>query len=668
MRLFQSQYPGLPTCAIEQMLDRAGIDIGAAHTLAEAKRVLGELSGKAQQYQFHFRLARAYEGLYLNSLVNADSDVLALHSLERLTGWPAGVRLEVREGSAVGRVLDRIGPDNATYARQLIKSGPRYQGLEAGQTLDFHQAVLNALSREQRVALGLRTDRAWEDLRVRIRESARSRRDLEAGLRRMDSGQSFDRLRLRGGGYPDTAQGEEFSRDIVKLQVHKIFPALTDEELEALLNQWGERTQQQLVSLNQQLMQLRIDLEAWVERVDDDIEDMDVDLLHAQDPEAEGLDAEQIEDENDSRISDAVRYERQSRVELARALERLWQRQGDTASRVYNNGQFIGFRLELDFEHFHRLPVLNVKLLEVVELNMSNFSLTVPESLSPFLLSFPRLRVLDLAGTDLHQPGATALWVSPLPPAIKQLTELTHLNLRQTGLALTEDTAGALSDLTQLVSLDMSRNPLVRPPLVVHLTALRQLNLRDTGIRVCPVGVLDRPYLQLLDLRNNRIERIPEPVRLQSAGTSRVLLTGNPISDEDSLRWISQHRQQTGITVWMALPNRDYAQPDAWLTGLSPEQGAARTQRWQQLSSIEGSERLFGTLEGVRRTADFRVNYPALQQRVWQMIDALDASPTLCQQVLQGVEWTALNGDDPFVSFERLEARVAAFQTVGSPP
>lgn len=662
VRLFQSQYPGLPKSAIEQMLDRSGIDVAAPHTLADAKRVLHELSAKAQQYESHVRMTRAYEGLHLGSVTNADSDVLALHSLERLAGWPAGVRIEIREASAAGKVLDSIGQLGASYTRQVIKLGTRYQGLEAGQTLDFHQALLNALSSEQRVALGLRTDEALEDLRASIRATPLARAELETGLQRMDAGLSFDSFGLRGGGFPTTAQAEGLSRSIVKLQAHEIYPAMTDAELEALLNRWGASAQTQLILLNQQMRQLRVDLSGWIEQVEDDVVNMDVDLLRAGDPQAAGLNARQIAQQNDARIADALNFERQSRRELANELAGLWQLRGDPTRRVYSEGQMIGFRLEMDFEHFHNLPALNVSLSEVVELTMSNFSLTEPESLSPFLRAFPRLRVLDLAATDLHQPGAVLPWVSPLPPAISELKELTHLNLSQTGLMLTEQTAGALSGLSRLTSLDLSGNPLVRPPLVVHLPALRRLNLRATGIRNCPVGVLDHPYLQLLDLRDNRIDRIPLSVRLQSVPGSRLLLTGNPINDEDSLRWIIRHREETGINVWMGLPTVDFDQPDAWLAGLAPERATVHRLHWQHLVAMHGSERFFGTLDIIRRTADFRVNYLALQQRIWRLIDTVEASPLLCQQMFQDVEWAAVDGDNPFASFEQLEARVARFQ------
>ncbi|MCK8688484.1 hypothetical protein M1M10_34375, partial [Pseudomonas umsongensis] len=126
VRLFQRQYPDLPKGAVEQMLDRYGVDLKALPDISEAKRLFSQLDSKARQYQQHVRLNRAYEGLYLRSIVNGESDSLALHSLKNVPGWPAGIRIEVREGSIGGRLLDRSGPLDTADLRTVIKSGERY--------------------------------------------------------------------------------------------------------------------------------------------------------------------------------------------------------------------------------------------------------------------------------------------------------------------------------------------------------------------------------------------------------------------------------------------------------------------------------------------------------------------------------------------------------------
>lgn len=668
VKLFQQRYPGLPKNAIEQILDRSGVDITAPHTPADAIRVLSQLSAKAQQYAFHVRLTRAYEGLYLRSVEQADSDVLALHSLRRLPGWSPQTRIEIIDAaSANARVLDSIGPRGGGQFRQLIKQGSRYQAHPpvTGQTVDFPTALLEALPTEQRTALGLRPESPLQDLTIKLREAALPRAELELGLRRMDAGLPFDSLGLRGGGFPTTVQGEMLTRNIVKLQVREIYPQMSAQEMEAWIDDAGLSVQARLASLTDQLQQLRVDLVDWIEQVEADAEDMDIELIEAGDEDAQGLSAEEIEDENDGRINEAIDYERRTRIELASELEALWQRRGDTASRVYFDGQFVGFQLDLDFDQLHCLPRLNVKLPDVVVLSASNFTLTQTESLSGFLESLPNLRTLDLDGTDLRMAVPGVGFRASLPEAISQLTQLTRLNLKGTGLMLTEQTAGKLSGLTRLEALDLSDNPLGVPPVVLQMTALRRLNLRATGISLCPVGVLDRPYLQRLDLRANLITRIPEAVRIQSVGTDNLLLAGNPLSDDDTLRWVVTHRQQTGINVWMGLPNTDVLQPEAWLVGFSPEQTALQVQRWQRLVAEAGSARFFENLEVLRRTADFRVDYAALQQRVWHLVETVEASPLLCQHLFREVRWPAINANNPFAGLAGLEERVTTFQASG---
>ncbi|MEO6677231.1 MAG: DUF6543 domain-containing protein [Pseudomonas sp.] len=666
VRLFQQQYPELPKNAIEQMLDRSGVDIAAPHTLADAKRVLSELSSKAQQYAFNVRLTRAYEGLYLHSVEHADSDVLALHSLRRLPGWSAQTRIEILDGASTNaQVVDSIGPRGGGHYRQLIKQGSRYQANPpvAGVTVDFPAALLDALSLEQRNALGLRADSALQDLRLKLREMALPRADLEVGLRRMDAGMPFDSEGLRGGGFPTTPREEALSLSVVKLQVKEIYPDLTPTELDELLQHWGASTQQQLVSLNHQLQQLRIDLTEWVERVEDDVEDMDIELLEPDDEDAQGLSLEEIEEENDGRINDAMEHEHRVRSELANELLAMWQRRGELSSRVYANGELIGFQLDLDFDELHCLPGLNVKLPDVVELSASNLLVTQIETLSGFLECFPNLRALDLEETDLRivQPGGGA--IASLPAAITQLSKLTRLNLKATALTLTEETAGQFGELKLLEELDLSDNPLGVSPVVLQMPVLRRLNLRNTRIHKCPVGVLDHPYLQRLDLRDNLITGVPPSVRLQSVATDNLLLTGNPLSDEDTLRWVVTHRQQTGINVWMGLPGADVNQPDAWLAGLSPQEAASQGQRWQRIAAKAGSDRFFGTLDVLRRTADFQVEYAPLQQRVWRLIEAMDSSPPLCRYLFEDVQWSPVDGDDPFTSLVRLEHRVSTYQS-----
>ena len=128
VRLFQREYPGLPKAVVEQILDRSGVEIEGPVDAAEAARVLRRLDDKAREYQQHVRLNRAYEGLYLRSIVHPESDVLALHSLARST-----------------RVADNLAHRGAGRIERWPAAGPLWPARCAGlPTLDQGRGSLLA--------------------------------------------------------------------------------------------------------------------------------------------------------------------------------------------------------------------------------------------------------------------------------------------------------------------------------------------------------------------------------------------------------------------------------------------------------------------------------------------------------------------------------------------
>lgn len=653
IQLFRQQYPQLPKNAVEQFLDRSGIDIRAPHTLADSKRVFARLSAKAQQYAQHIRVCRAYEGLYLPSARSIDNDVLVLHTLERLPGWPAQARIEVLEEGSGSRVIDSIGMPSATSTMQLIKTPA-----EA-----FEQTLFKRLTAGQRTALGLRADHQLTDFQVQIREGALQHCELMIGLQRMDSGANFHFSGLRGGGFPTTAQNAEFSRQVMRLQVKEIYPAISDAQADQFLDNLGAGAQVEIDRLRLQMEQLGADISEWIEDIHTDIQDMDVELLAEDEGLAQGMSSVEIEDENDARIESRMDRERETRYELADELIAIWQGRGGAESRVYEHGRFVGFHLDMDFDPVHSLPQLNIKFRDLISLSMPDFRLTQRGSLNGFLECFPNLRWLGMKGVDLRLFNALGEEVGTLPPAIGQMKQLEILNLRATGLVLTEVTAGQIAGLKRLRIIDLCENPLGISPLLVDMPQLRQLKLRGTGLTSSPIGLFDYPYLQRLDLRDNRLTRIPLAVRRQAEADGKLLLSGNPLNDPDSLRWVVEHRLRTGINVWMAAPTHTLFLPECWTAGLLPERAVQLSACWERIAAKPGSDRFFGTLEMMTRTADFVIDYVPLQSRVWHIIEELDSSTHLCRHLFQEVQWSPLDSNDPFASFTRLEEQVSTFIT-----
>ncbi|MHC8400691.1 leucine-rich repeat domain-containing protein [Pseudomonas sp. MDT1-17] len=665
VRLFQREYPGLPKTVVEQILDRSGVEIGRSVDAVEALKVFKRMDGKARQYQGHVRLNRAYESLYLHSIDHTESDILALHSLGRLPGWPWRVRIEVLEGSISGRVLDRCGPLDSADCRRLIKTGNRYRNSAAADTTtaesDLFCALLGALSAEEREALSLRSlDQAYE-LRLRLGERAIPRSELMLGLERMDSGLPFESRGLRGGGFPHTPQAAALTHEVMRLQVKDLYPDFTNAQADDVLRTAGVGAQALLDSLKLQLQQLRIDLRYWVDQSLLDVDDMDLDFLALGEEDAAGMNAQQVAVHNVEVLQHAINYERQTRNELADELIAIWQKRSAHTGRVLSGEGVAGYKLDLDFEDYHRLPVMNVRFDEVIELSMHGLHLIERESLNAFLESFPNLHSLNLKNVDLRRLNAAGVLEGELPPTIRRMNRLETLNLNATFLAFKEDTAGHLCDLLSLQTLDLSDNPLAVPPVVLGLNELRVLNLRNTGITRCPVGIANDPYLTSLDLRDNRITRVPDAILNQAVAKDRVRLWGNPLTDEETLIRLVEHRERTGINLWLSEPGVDYGSAIPWLEDGDELLRTTRREIWQRLAAKPSGGVFLRVMDRLSLTADFRVGYWLLQARVWRLLREADVSEELWGWLRQRVETTLADAENPFRLFTALEDRVRLY-------
>ncbi|MGY2340486.1 dermonecrotic toxin domain-containing protein [Pseudomonas sp. SDO5532_S415] len=684
VQLFQRTYPDLPKAAVEQVLDRHGVDFKAPPDPVQIKDLFKRLDGKARQYQEHVRINRAFEGLYLRSVSNPESDTLALHSLVNLPGWPKGLRLDVRDSSIGGRILDRAGPLDTPDCRTLIKSdaGYRFDGLstQPAAATNIYEAVAGVLSKDEHRALGLTSSAPADELKLKVSEQPLSRSEWVLGRSRMDSGLPFEAQGLRGGGHPATPQGEALTHETMRLQLREIYPELSNGDADVILQPLGSGAQAYIDASKQQLQQLYADMETWIDQAALDVGDMDIDFLNAGDPEAQGMTAMQIAQENVRRLEEVMAYERETRGELADELIAIFQKRAPEENSHYTGNHVDGFAMDMHNEDFHRLPVLNVRFNDVVELGLRNFHLVERRSLNGFLERFPRLRVLNLEGTDLRLPNIDGELESALPSTIPQLQHLTSLNLSSTrltfqraaavqpivlddvrALALPANTAGQLSSLVNLQSLDLSDNPLVVPPVVTGMNQLRALKLNNTGIKTCPVGIMDQPYLTTLDLQDNQIERVPQAVLNQAIARDRVLLWHNPLTDEDTLRRLVAHRERTGLNLWLDAPGSDYLGPTPWLLGVEEGQRNARVQFWQRLALHLGGRRFLGAMSPLSLTADYRVNYLDLQARVWRLLSDADASQESWTRIARDVPMPGGAFDNPIAVLTALEDRARLY-------
>ncbi|KJZ49224.1 NEL-type E3 ubiquitin ligase domain-containing protein [Pseudomonas fluorescens] len=448
---------------------------------------------QARWCQQEVRVARAYEGFYLEAFARQDSERLALRSLENLPGWPTGIRVELREYSTTGRLLDSIGAPDAAARKVLVLGDNGLYGEES--SADLYWAVLQSLSPDERVSLGFTAQEAAR-LKQVVQRTPLAREAFRAVvLKHRELKPSFDPgIKLLGGaGYP-LPSGQEvvsFFRT-VRARVRKLYPDFKDADIESFVQSLGADARGSLTRLEAEYATLKRELKAW-----------------AREPH--------------------IPYGQErtnARADVARLIKRCWRRQTAT-----------GLRVESDVA----LPALSASFAHV-----ENLLLKGPwfkEGADAFLKGFDHLKQLTITR------GRQRL--TAVPERIGQMRSLTHLNLSMNSIVLTGQSAAMLGGLSHLETLELGFNPLGRLPDFSAMPRLKNVDLSSTAIDQWPVGLRDQTGLNTVDLRDNQLREVPEallvPLDDQTEAVARVnrvtLLEGNPFSRANALR-LRDYRQQ----------------------------------------------------------------------------------------------------------------------------
>lgn len=143
--VIRQRYPQLPGVIVEELLRHATPE--ELQTLAQAK-VPYRLAQEIRIYQQQVRLARAYEGLYLDSVRNADSERLALYTLERLSDWPAGTRMTLEQlpgGSFEIGAADTQGQTVVSTAAGYLAQSSAATGTDLSTHASLYSALLEVI-------------------------------------------------------------------------------------------------------------------------------------------------------------------------------------------------------------------------------------------------------------------------------------------------------------------------------------------------------------------------------------------------------------------------------------------------------------------------------------------------------------------------------------------
>lgn len=475
----QRASPGLSVSAARRVL----LDANAEELtrLKTSRRIPLKMLEEARWYTQQGHQAKAFSGLYTQSMASADSRWLALHALEKMPGWSGEVRLEVRDGHIDGPLIDGIGSELAGRRKYVVKQGPSFQAFdEQGETLNsvpasgdnFFASIMHALPDESRQALGVPHVSQSAGLRQAVIDSAiEHRQELSQRLaKRAGSRQSFKppvRVSERKVGYYASGRGQGFNPSLVA-RVQDVHPGLTDQQANGfiLAQLRAGKTEAQIYSLMQERMRqwelLESTLDQWVgEPV----------------PES------------------ALQSMPGGRASVAQNLKQSWRNSPLAESRPT-------YRL-LDLVCDDPIPALSADFSHVRDLYVRGRCITDANA-DVLLANFPKLKRLRI--------NATGDEFSNVPAALNGMRELTDLCL-YSATPYAVDMPSRLNALATLEDLAVSSSSYASLALDVSgLRKLRRLEVLAPSMFEWPAGVLELPRLERLDLRGTGIRTLPDGV------------------------------------------------------------------------------------------------------------------------------------------------------------
>jgi Leucine-rich repeat (LRR) protein len=485
VRLLQRTCPGLSEAGAEEVLAHASAD--HLKQLEATHRVPLTLLEEARWYARQGRQARAYAGLRSENMASADSRRLALHSLAKLPGWPHTLRLEVREGTSTGPLLDSIGSESAAQKKYLVETGPRFQAFnERGESLNsvplegdnFYASLMHALPDEARRGLGVTEVGQSRQLQDKIIESAELYRSETARLLAPQS-QWFKppaRVNSKLLGYYASGRAAGHISQLPSWVQH-VYPGLNPEQVTAFLRQMRSegRSERDIFTLLQTRMREFREFEAalsgWV-----------------------GSRAEALEPW--SRTPNNLAFN--SKVIVAQSLKALWQR---SPAGVEGMG---GESLSLVIDE--PLPLLTCDFPQVRELSVVGRGLNDANA-EAFLAGFANVEAL------LIRADRPAL--ANLPLSVGRLPRLKRLTFRMDVTSVSKDLSARLNALTSLEELHIGCSGIATTALdnldLSALVQLKKLSFQAPyAMSRWPAYVEHMPLLERLDLKKTRISKLPE--------------------------------------------------------------------------------------------------------------------------------------------------------------
>lgn len=602
-------FPELPETVAEKVV--ASASDSEREQIKQKKRLPLRLKSQARELQFETQSVRAAHGLYNDALINLDTERLVLGTLRVNTDTFGELRIEIREGTFDGELRSSAGPEDAEQLRVLIRDETGQYQVRDGtdqpihEADDFLNALLHALGKDGQKALGYQPGdvdffRQW----IIVKTAAPAeRRTILAQPPIRTVAERETQLLVRGGF---------LSKDgaTVQERIQDMHPHFSEEEINAFADALDAKGNA-LEDIKQQekdLKEVRGIIDRWqyqqlngwgpgihefrsggglhiAERIVDCFERKNGDLGNRTDPDSYSLDL--------------------SRELLPLNVQKWWSKLP---------------------------PELNRYLEKVTVLKLDNTRFS--GQLRGLLKDFPNLRELSAKRCDLVR----------LPKRVGGMHRLERLQLSDNLIVLDATAVEQISHLTYLEILRLEDNPLGTPINIGRMPRLKVVALRNTATTIWPEGTFDKPRPRgfLLDLRQNRIDRVPQVV----PGSPNAFVVARTRVDVGNLSEVDRMIYQD-LRRSMALPPEPLTPPSShtpeFIANYTRENwtdvpgwGVDRANLWSDLVDEPQAERFMSVLIDTQQSADYRAGGEArsqLLQRVWRMLDAVHIDTPLREKL-----------------------------------
>jgi hypothetical protein len=619
IRLIRQTFPELPPRAAQTLLNSA--DAADLKRMNQEQRLPLSLKSRAREAAFEARTNHAYEGFHDGAQWVAETESLVLNALRIHTDTFAQLRIEVREGSDAGPLRSRVGAQDASTVRMLVKDeGNLFEVWDADNhklhdAADFYEAVLNALPGNNRAQLGYLPGQGefFKQWVMAKTETPAQRRTALAAPPIRAMADHEDMMLLRGPGFSTTAA-------TLTQRVEDLYPHFNEREVNTFVRSLGSQEQGHptLTRLDRELDDLCVLINRW--------------RYH----------------QPDSWGPDQRGFVRGGGLHIAERLIECFSRKPTVfgeRSITADGGYALDLSVEFDMPDLERwwkeLPDIKHYLDQISTLNLdrTNFS----ETSSSLLSDFSHLRQLSARNCGLTR----------LPETIGKMHYLRTLRLMNNDIRLTPSAVEQLRNLTHMETLRLDDNTqLGRLPNVGRMPKLRILSLSNTGATTWPNGLLGpsskrRPRGFFLDLQENPISVIPTvvPGSEDAFLVARTRLYEKHLSDAN-LVIFKAYRRSVGIA-----PKQVYADAardamnlwpmnddSVWWSAEVSGLGTFREEAWHDLMTEPGSEDFFALIQKQTRSADYQAGGDLRQQlssRVWRMIEAIDLDTELRKELFE---------------------------------